>query len=444
MADSTRRSVKDDFIDRASDELVAGIAQSASEDVPDGLYRDFLIWSLSRENPKRSAFLQLMGIPQLIRLSCALLDGMLDSQQIEQTLRVIAPLNIYLSYEVVSDNLSIGLGSPLKGDPTRAIRRAVLETFNAAMVERLKGSPTPARTSLAPMFSDARQISCFRQSLSPDKYRALVQAYLEHRPGSSLGELEHSIWPQLVANVEACARASRAAALLRVGAMVKWGLINRYRAVGFLLEDGDTILSRRILNGADAILVVPVLAHYVGVVAEIVHPAEGVAEVVQDGSLGELLFTAAVLTRLLNDVGTTALRDADARTALFLALRQQCAASNASKRSFSALLLDNVQRFGAVLTRLDKDLSNGEFNVALSGLTERPAVAALCSFEERIQHFASLYTQSYDYFEQCSARVEKQLSDHRVVRIIRRLVQFHEQLYSHSYTSSEGEYAIAL
>src|SRR5688572_4534307 len=102
--------------ERAQDQLIEGLRQSASMDLPQGPYRDFCISSLSPENPDRSTWLQMLGVPQLVRLTLAMLDGILREHEIERILEHSIPMNVYQIWEVMSDNLCIGLGSEVAGD----------------------------------------------------------------------------------------------------------------------------------------------------------------------------------------------------------------------------------------------------------------------------------------------------------------------------------------
>jgi hypothetical protein len=428
--------------ERAQDQLIEGLRQSVGVDLPQGPYRDFCVASLSPENPDRSAWLQMLGVPQLVRLTLAMLDGILREHEIERILEHSVPMNVYQIWEVMSDNLCIGLGSKVAGDDTREVRRAVLDTFNAAVIDRLKGSQIPARASLLPIQPHAAQIYSSTQSLSPGKLQALTRAYVERHPGVSRGELERSVWPQLVANIETCARVADHAAGLAVGPMVRWGLIHRYRAVSTLLEEPEMILSRRVAFSADAILVVPTLAYYVGFLMEISCSADDAVAVVEDGTLGEVLFSAAFLVRLLNDLGTTLLTSADDRRALMAATRERCAREDGADRPFAPLLLEGMAHFGPLLGRLSKDIVHGEINVALSGLERWPARRAINYFERRLERLAQQYAEMRRHFIELSADVAARLGDGRAIEIVGRFVRFHEKLYTHSYTSADGEYAI--
>ena len=427
------------MFERAQAQLIEGLRQSVAVDLPQGPYRDFCIGLLSPENPDRSAWLQMLGLPQLVRLTLTMFEGILRGHEVERILEHSIPMNVYQIWEVMSDNLCIGLGSEVAGDHTREVRRAVLDAFNMAMIDRLKGNRIPARAALLPIQPRAAQICSSTQSLSPGKLQALTRAYVERRPSVSRDEIEHSVWPQLVANLETCARVADHAAGLALGPMVRWGLIHRYRAVSALLEEPGMTLSRRAAFSADAILVVPTLAYYAGFLLEMSCSADDVVAVVEDGTLGEVLFSAAFLVRLLNDLGTTLLTSADDRRALMVATRERCAHED---RPFAPLLLEDLDRFGPLLGRLSKDIVHGEINVALYGLDTLPARRGVICFERRVEHLAQRYTEVRHHFMDLSADVAARLGDGRAMELVGRFVKFHEKLYAHSYTSADGEYAI--
>lgn len=432
----------EDLFQRTQDQLVDGFRRSVLDVIPQGPFRDFVTRALAPKDPDRPAWLQLFGLPQLARLTLTLFGGIVSGQELERVVAASVTLNVYLTWEVTSDNLCIGLGGAVAGDDTRAERRAVLDAFNAAAVERLSGGSTPVRESLRRVQPEASRISWTRQGLSPDKCGALVKRHVDRYALGSSREIDHSIWSQLVANLETAAMVADHVAHLPVGPLVRWGLIHRYRAVSALLAEPDMPLSRRTVVGADAILVAPVLAYHIGLLPESACPAASLGAAVEDGSIAEVLFGAAFLVRLLNDLGTPLLTGADDRRALFSMLRDEAARQAGACRPLRELLLDCVGRFGAQLTRLNKDISHGELNIALSGVGDRPARESLPGFERRVEHLAMRYTEVRRYFVELSDDVAARLGDGRAVELARRFVHFHEKLYSRPYTSADGEFAV--
>src|SRR5204862_42290 len=127
------------------------------------------------------------------------------------------------------------------------------------------------------------QISAFEQSLSRDKHRTLTMAFMTDYKRDCLHELEYSVQPSLLANVETTLELVTAAEGMHVQPMVVDGLIGRYQGVLDLIEQPKITRQRRIEASVDAIMVIPTLAYYAGVLAEKVRPLPDFPTVVENG-----------------------------------------------------------------------------------------------------------------------------------------------------------------
>jgi hypothetical protein len=424
---------------RVRDKLISRFEQSIDEHMAGHPAQAFFLWSFSAENPEREMWLHFIGISQLVQLTMQLLEGLVAGPDYERLLHYSLPMNVYQLYEIVSDNLCIGLGSALAHDNTRGLRQEVLAAFNQAMVARLRGDARPAREVLAPVRTRAQQLSARQQTLSADKFTAVALRYAQLHGAASMADIDGAVWPLLVANIETCQQLAHGMAGYCMGPMVTRGLINRYAAVSALLDEPDMFLLRRVVTSTDAILVVPTLAYYISVLKEAMGPAEGVAEVVGEGLMGEALFTTAVLVRLLNDLGTPLLVDDKERAALLHSLAG-CSESDVEHSTISRLLLAHAEQHGAALTRLRKDIEHGELNICLFGLSELPVARAVRYFGQRLEQLAALYAQSHTYLSSLCTQLTERLRDDRPQRLIYRFVRFHERLYSQPYTEATGEY----
>lgn len=420
--------------------LVDGIEAAMREHMPPCAYRDLCRWAFSAGPEDRATFLHLLGIPQFARMTVALFDGLIRPEEAAKLARYSALMNTYLSYEVVSDDLALGLARGLPGDDTVDERRAVLLAFNEAMIRRLAGEPRPASDLLAPIAPEADAISGFRQTLNHDKHEALARRYLGAHPGATRRALDRSIFPRLAVNIETCWSVARMARELNAGPLVLHGLTSRYRAVSTLIEDRAMGLTRRAFVSADAILVVPTLAYYAGVLAEHIRPNAAFPAVVADGTLGEPLFLAALAIRLLNDVGTTPLERPEARAVLSRELRASMA--HGSDPTLATALLSVAGRSRATLTRLNKDLSHGEFNLALLDITELPVSQALPIFERRLEALAAMYADVQHRLPALLVTLGERLGDEGVSTLIDRFMRFHEAIYRHDYATPEGDYTV--
>lgn len=424
------------MVDITADALV----EQLSNHMPEGHYRDFYRWGFSAENPQRDAWLQTVGLTQLVRLTVNLYEGLVDDADIPRLVEYCIPVNIYQVYEIVSDNLGIGLANPAPDDTTHEIRREILLHFNDAMVERLTNPSTHAADLLAPVRQMADGVSIATQSLSSGKHRAFMQTYLASRPHLSQADLEYGMWSMLVANIEACADVVAFTQRYQVNGIIADGLARRYQGVSHLLRGGDIDLGRRLHYSTDAILVNPIIAYFIGGISEEVRPVDNIHQTIQDTTLPEALYLSGVLIRLLNDLGTGLVMQTDEERAQFIDILRRHANRH---QNLNTLFRDVIGDFGPFLSRIDKDLRHGEFNLALFDLLDYPSLSdALDTLEERLGYYAHLYAESRAHMWQLMDSITQTLDDQRASAIIKRCLLFHEHLYAHSFEAASGEYAI--
>ena len=422
-----------------------GFEASVRDYLPDCTYRDYSLWALSTKNPHQKDYLQVLGLKQFARLTLTLFDGIVEDSNQEQLAKFSVPMNVYLTYENISDNLAIGLASQAADDTTYPVRRDVLLAFNEATCKRLLGQSNSAEQLLAPLQSTLQHISGFWQSHNPDKHKVIAKAYLNQHPHISPKDLEYAVWPSLVANIETCAAVAESVANYRVGPLVSQGLANRYRAVSGLIEEPMMTLSRRVEMGIDSILVVPTLAYYIGMLVEIIQPVENFLSVVEKGSLVEALNKAALLVRLVNDLGMLVTQTKDERAALIDKLQVMYHKGGHSITTISELLLKAVEEVGPVLARIHKDTLLREFNLCLGDVELVNALSvdeALIVFEQRLDYFSQLYTESRAHMMTLLDAMSDVLDNNGPSSLISRFVIFHEKLYAYPYNQPAGEYCI--
>jgi hypothetical protein len=217
------------------------------------------------------------------------------------------------------------------------------------------------------------------------------------------------------------------------------GMVKRYQAVNELLT-GSPILPERLVEvGAHSILLEATITYYLAVFAEKIHPLKGFEVLVQDGTIREAMYYTAVLVRLLNDMGTgLVLQTSDARAKLIKALRE----SEQTKLDISALLKQVAQQ-DVVLSRIEKDIVHGEFNLCLYdlfGTTQLPTT--IDSLEQRLTYYSQMYTHTYVRLSLFLEAITNHLQNPMVSHVIGRTVKFHEDLYINHYSLPEGEYAV--
>ncbi len=115
---------------------VAGLEHSLIGHLPHCAYQDYCAWAVSEANPQRETWLHVMGIPQFVSLTLNLFEGVIPEPYMAAMLKVSVPVNVYLMYEVVSDDLAIGLARRCPDDPIyerqhRLLRLRVTRTSNS-------------------------------------------------------------------------------------------------------------------------------------------------------------------------------------------------------------------------------------------------------------------------------------------------------------------------
>jgi hypothetical protein len=424
------------MLDMTADALI----DSLPNHMPEGLYREFYSWGFSHANPVRDAWLQTTGLTQLVKLTVNLYEGLAPESDMPRLVEYCIPVNIYQVYEIVSDNLAIGLAHRASDDKTYTERRNLVLEFNRAMDVRLQDSSTSAKALFNPAKSLMEDISSATQSLSPHKHQVLMRTYLNIRRPPSTKELEYAIWPLLIANIEACADMVKSTKPYRLGPMIQHGLIQRYRGVTGLLEKRQLDVSERLDFSTNAILVAPIVANFISGLCEEVNPVDNFQLVIQNNTLPEALYLVALLIRLLNDLGTgLIMQSAEERTSFFDELRSHVNADD----TIISMVREAVQEHGSLLTRIDKDVRHGEFNLAFFDLYSMPSVTdALNTFEQRIRYYSQLYRESRSRLMTLLESMSLTLKDERAGAIIHRCLVFHERLYAHSFEEAEGEYAV--
>ncbi|MBZ0282047.1 MAG: hypothetical protein K8L97_15010 [Anaerolineae bacterium] len=443
---------------------VEGVRQSLQH-MPESSYKSYCIWVLN--TPQFAGqWLQLMGIESLIRLTGGLLDDLLNNDEWLKLVPYSVPINVSQMYEVVSDNLAIGLGHRSPNDATFNTRSQLVYTFNQATIQRLKGdSRQSARELLDPFIPLMRKISTFEQSLSADKHLALAHQFLNKRPSNTLNteyvshfdtppghwigveghpmqDLEYALHPLLVANMETCIDLTAVLQDSLSHPLLVDGLIRRYQGVNDLLDQQTFSMDDLLRISTNTIMVVPTLAYYIGVIVEKVHPIPTYHQVLEDGSLLRVLEDAALLVRLLNDMGTLLLEQSSNDRLGFI---QSLHALNQSQSfsSFEQLMLEATGRQGVLLTRLRKDVKFGEFNVGLHSVRQIENVSeAIEVFAEQLNLITNVYRERMHRLHEGVEDLNRRLDSNLAGDLSMRFVQFHRHTYSHSFESAHGEYAV--
>ncbi|MCA9903380.1 MAG: hypothetical protein KC547_05955 [Anaerolineae bacterium] len=430
------------IIRQAIGEIVDELRERVYAYMPPSTFRDYYLWGLDPNNVYHDAWLQLTGVKQTVQFASRVMGTQFDERLFIQLARFVAPMNLYLTFEVISDNLALGLAEHLPHDSTFFLRAHLMHDFNVATSKSLKGDYRDAYQILSANETIAGRISTFHQSLSPLKHAALAEAYINHSRYVPMGDLEYSLYPLLVANYQAALDLSHHSEALLTGEIVRRGLYRRYQAADRVLIDSSLSMGQVVNVSTYAILIMPVVAYYLEGVASAIGLRDDLPRIVQDGSLLKALYHAALLIRLLNDLGTGLIKQ-DPRERKFMLRKLYAHSRDLGSVSLTDFLRDVSDEYGARLTRIAKDVKHGEFNVALYNLRNgSPFDYSFGVFGERLDYFSLLYRAKYARMQQHLDTVSQRLGDDTLSDLIERAVVFHEHLYDNVYTHERGEYAV--
>jgi hypothetical protein len=420
---------------------IEAIRSSLMRHMPASPQRNYYLWGISNENPYKEDFLQMIGVNQLINLSAQMIGDLIEPDDRQTVAQYCGRINAYFMYEIVSDNLANGLSSLCVIDQNASVRRDILHAFNHVMVSRLKGEHNNSAELLKPIENLTQSISCFAQSIIPRKHQACLSAYLSQRPDITQEEIEYGVWPILVANIESCYELAEYMSHFQVGELLSQGFIDRYQSVTRTIQvDHGLPLNELVRMGTHTVSVIPVLAYFAGVLTEIILAEPKLHSVIQDGTLADALTTSAVIVRLVNDVGMLLTLSQNERKNVMVGLWDHYKSNEADIDAIDHMLMSAPDEF-TMLTRLQKDLLHGEFNICLHNLAYSNSVGeALTLMENNLASLSELYYRSQTHLHDLLASIDRRITNRTLSNLIAGFVRFHEMIYAEPYNSTFGEY----
>jgi len=406
--------------------------------MPEGPCRAYWTWALASDT-HRDEWLQVSGLAAIVRLYESMFARFLTADERTLLVPYAAAIIVQQTYEVLTDNLAIGLAEPASTDRTAEARRHVLAIYNRVMVDKLGGAKESVAQLLEPARAAASELSAFAQNHNPGKTRTLASAFTTDT--ELRAALDHDLWPALVASCEATLALGRQLTGTAIGPMVTAGLAARYWGVSALIAGEVFGLEKRLTIGADTILVRPTLAFFAGVLAQEIRPMSAWAGVVADGTLGRALGHSALLVRLLNDVGTVLLTADDAAVASQIVHLQDAALAH-ENTTLRALFGECLTALGPAFARIYKDVALREFNVALDERASRPATACVAEFTTLLGELRQSFSARSRSLHIELTALSQRLGDTLLSDIVTAFVQFHAQLYLHHFDDARGEFAI--
>ena len=409
--------------------------------LPEGHYRDYYAWALSTDNPQQDLFVRIIALEQLANMTTAILGDLGPKNEWPTLVRYALPVNLYQVFEVVSDNLSLGLAEVHPSKPS-ALRDLVIDFNKVAVTDLQQLTGRPATELLAHLRDATDQVSGSAQSLAAGPHLSIAADFAAKK-GISVTDIDHTVWDGLVANIESGRDVLNAICGTHTEQLVIDTTIERYSAVNRTLTATHLSQQELVETGTQTILVAPTLGYFTAIFGEMANKDPGYLATLDDGSLAEIFTNASLLVRLQNDIGTTLLSmDQHQRKSLIhdLPLHYQLPQDSVDTPAI-ALLKQAATR--PLFTRFRKDLFNGEFNICLYLVYQTHNLGeGLAVLTDELNYFADLYQHSRTLLRTQLAELEARLSDRRITEIIRRFVDFHEQLYLNPYEDISGDYAI--
>ncbi|WP_344306222.1 hypothetical protein [Fodinicola feengrottensis] len=407
--------------------------------LPDTTHRDYFRWALSDQNPDQALFCRIIALDQLAHLTTAVLSDIGGNDDWPTLVNQALPVNLYQVFEVVSDNLSLGLAD-VRADDDSELRDLVVAFDTVAADDLCHPTSRPATELLAHLKAPTHQVSSFAQSLAERFHSTIAQKYAASVGNLDLDVLEHTVWSGLVANIESGRDVLAALAGTHAEPAMRARTIERYEAVDRTLTTLRLSRDDLVLTSTQTILVTPTLGYFGTVFGEILGDDPGYHAALDDGSLLAAFDTGSLLVRLQNDIGTPLLlMPRTERTAFLQHLRDRAEPLDTA----ISLLTKAVNE--PVLNRFRKDLLNGEFNICLYEVYRSDSLrTGMDAFANGLDFFADLYARNKVAFGEQLTDLDGRLHDHRTTVMARRFVDFHEKMYTQAYDDYDmaGDYAV--
>ncbi len=394
-------------------------------------------WGLDDRTPEHNTFAQITGLVQLSNLSATLLGDLLPEAQYPEIASYCGAINAYFFYEIISDNLAHGFGPLAVHDPTYLQRRDLLQYFNEAMIARLSGHIDDADHRMEVLKSRCNAVSSLDHNLNADKRNTLLKIYAA-ATGASPEQTEFDLWSLLRQNMAACADLIDLLDGSPFQESMRDGLIQRYQSLNDLMRNDSSSVKDLLESSTWTILIVPTLVFYTAALSQ-VNP---LVTPVEDDLLNEAVYSAAILVRLLNDLGSL-------MTLPEAAFRSDMSALRSTHHTHADAYPDIVSFLVATapsmtsLTRLHKDLRHGEHNIGFYQLAaEAPVEEMLDELENNLHYYRQVYRQQINHLLGLLQQLSEQCGDTRPSQLIERIVVFHEEMYAIPFEERAGEYAI--
>jgi hypothetical protein len=416
--------------------------QNSFQYIDNKAYRDFCVFMSSHPDVKNS-WLQLMGFNTIVHLTYRLLMVTYKPEEID----IIAPfsgyINTYYFYEIMSDNVVLNLQSNTPEEKaTLQKRKEALKLFSEVALAKLNGGPRSVSELLMPIKEFCNTLSLFSQSLNNPKHEYLFAKYNEHFPDVKQEDIEFNMFDVLCNNIQTCLVTSESLNGYITQKLFTESIRRRYRGQLATLVRDDMTLEEVIGATADSVAAVPTVIYYIAYYLEHIQPNSKYHYVIRDESLDISSTLVAVISRLLNDVGTNLLGMDDDQLRI-LCQRFHELHYEYPEASLRELLCEEAKLHPELYARLYKDALFGEFNLAFyfsdAGVTITENIDLLFN---QISILRNVYQESLNGLQASLAHIEDVIQSPIVTTVYMAFMKFHQALYANAFQKSDGEYAI--
>lgn len=416
---------------------VTHLKRLAKKLISDDTQHNFLLGILD-DTSQRKEYLQLAGVTKTAKLASSLISTFISQETIHSYADYLGLLNAYFTFENISDNLAMHMTSKIdKAGLKDKIK--ILKNFNSSMVTTIQ-CEKPDKSFLISCLDELKKISTFNLSLSPSSLRSCLEQYKKQHLVKE--ELEYNLESYLILNMESCLDTLQSIKEHFLYDFIAQGLKDRYSAMNELLENhSDLSIITAIDIGRKTILVSPTLAYAIAAL-DCASPIPQLSEATD--ILKDTCETAAILVRLLNDIGTPLLTLNEEK---LKTLQKDLENKIKGTRHFDCLAdflrdIAKQDQYLDLLCRIMKDIQHEEFNICLDRYRMLPT-EYLSHFFEALQFCSTHYKEKYTQLMQLLGTLTEKLTDSRPSTIILRFVKFHEKMYSANFETKKGDYAVA-
>ncbi len=402
--------------------------------------KHFMLWTLNN-NTHQENYLRILGVTRSIEWELKLFKDVIGEENLANITHHICLLNAYLGYQTLADNLAVGLGPSKKNDAQNYLdQKRVLIEFNNVMIKKIQGSTEDISNLFGPFLSLIRQISVSHNTLAPQQVEVFTRDYLRQHPRILHAELDHYFFEIFILTVTTCLALIDSLKDNPMHEILKKSFLDKYASSNNIVVRSKNASHIKLCEwGLNSIGTIPTLAYCIGALEEI-FPHKNFCYVIENNLLLRSLGDAALLTRLLHDVGIQLLTMKIARRELFKMKLYDFAKNQSSQSIFEFLEATSTHpKLSSMMTNIRDALKLGEYNICLDRLSNRkPLIDSITQCCNAIEYYAMLYQNHRKRLLMNLKLLSETLGDDQFSKIIINFVSLHKKKYRMESQTKQG------